>query len=80
MPSGPPELHEYWCNKDDEGVGDRAAWTHLASRGYKNRKGIIYHPDPNHQELPEDGKAIDYLCAEWDWAFEKTILHYTKDD
>lgn len=75
MPSGPPELHQYWCDKDPIGSGDTAAWEYLKSRGYRDRKFVIYHPDPNHKESEEDAKAINYLCWEWDWAFDQGIAN-----
>lgn len=66
MPSGPPELHEYWCARDERG-GDIAAQHHLQSRGFTLTKTWSWRPPWGHQFSDEDNSAINYLCWEWDF-------------
>jgi hypothetical protein len=68
MPSGPPELHDYWCAKDETGAGDLAAKHYLEDRGYiLTRRWTWIQPESIETPSPEDNKAINYLVWEWDW-------------
>lgn len=61
MPSGPPELHEYWGD-DSSAVG------HLVNRGFILHKALCeWEPLPYHIWEPDDWSAISYLILEWDW-------------
>lgn len=62
MPSGPSHWHEHWGH-------DGRAWEYLAKRGFKDRAGMIYHPDRDFEPDHLDMAAIDYLFAEWDYAY-----------
>lgn len=72
MPSGPPELHEYWCAAGPyDGDGDLNAIRHLQERGFAQ----CYSFDLSLDWIAPDGlkptaldlSAIDYLALEWDW-------------
>lgn len=71
MPSGSPELHEYWCSRDlEQGRGDLAAMNHLRARGYRLSNdgkwewiSPVFPPEPSEEAL----RAINYLCWEWDF-------------
>lgn len=71
MPSGPPELHEYWSNKDLNSLGaDVNATRYLEKNGYVLTKEWEWtHPTYKHvNDLPEeDWSAISYLIMEWDY-------------
>jgi hypothetical protein len=68
MPSGPPELHKYWCDKDPEGCGDAAAIEYLGRQGYKLTKEWFWiPPTPDHEPTEEENKALNYLVWEWDF-------------
>jgi len=60
-----PENEEDMPPQDEEGD----AWRLLCANGYKDIGGMICHDDPNHIETPEECKAINYLCSEWDYGF-----------
>lgn len=76
MPSGPPELHAYWCEKDQSVdthgdrmcAGDRAAQKHLMDRGYTLTRKWTWVKPPNIEEpTEEDNRALNYLVWEWDF-------------
>lgn len=71
MPSGPPELHQYWEEKDLNSPGaDYNAEKHLKEQGYTLTRGWEWiHPTYKHvNDLPEeDWSAISYLIVEWDY-------------
>lgn len=71
MPSGPPELHEYWSNKDPNSPGaDTNAERHLRKNGFVLTGGWEWiHPTYKHIDeiSDEDYKAISYLIMEWDY-------------
>jgi len=66
MPSGPPELHEYWCSKSQDG-GDFAAIKHLRSRGLTLTDRWEWRKPPEFEFSEEDYRAINYLMWEWDF-------------
>lgn len=69
MPSGPPELHRYWCRKGPyDGEGDTNAMHYLRQRGYVLTKGWTWiKPASIPEPSPEDNKALNYLVWEWDF-------------
>lgn len=71
MPSGPPELHQYWEEKDPNSPGaDYNAEKHLKEQGYILTRGWEWiHPTyTDINTLPdEDWSAISYLIMEWDY-------------
>lgn len=68
MPSGPPELHEYWCNKDPDGSGDWAAIRYLKSKNYTLLPTFFWvKPSPDHVPTAEENMALNYLWWEWDF-------------
>lgn len=71
MPSGPPELHEKWCNKGPfRGFGDSNAVRFLMERGIHSDRGVYRLPKTK-RLTEEEGSALDYLCMEWDYAVER---------
>lgn len=50
--------------KDDAHAFNLIKYTHHITRG-----GVIYPIDPEHIETDGQRQAINYLCAEWDWAW-----------
>ena len=63
MPQGPTHLHEMWQD-------DGKAMRFLEGNGYGiSSKGFIV-PGPNPLKSDEAISAIQYLCLEWDYAFE----------
>lgn len=77
MPSGPPELHEFWSNyytdwKDERmaGSGDLAAQRYLKEQGFTLTRGWEWiHPTyVSIEDLTElEYDAIKYLVWEWDF-------------
>ena len=67
MPSGPPELHRYWCDKDPGGNGDWAAQAHLRARGYVLTRRWDWWIPFGRELSDEDESAIRYLMLEWDF-------------
>lgn len=50
---------------------DFQAWNFLKERGYEHKNGVIKFRPEKLGQMPEDeSMAIDYLWAEWDWAYE----------
>lgn len=49
-------------------------WAFLASKGYTERMGFISLPSPLHKITEDEGDCIDFLCDEWDWAFERVTV------
>jgi hypothetical protein len=69
MPSGPPELHEKWCNAGPYyGHGDRNALAFLAGRGIKEIKNGFFQIPKSRVLDAEECNALDYLFMEWDFA------------
>ena len=68
MPTGSTEEHEYWCSKDPDGDGDRAAMRFLGEREYKltDRHTWILPPGKTRPD-EEETKAMRYLIQEWDF-------------
>ena len=62
MPSYPSDV---W---NDEGQ----AWMHLARLGFTQYKYVIRPPYENFNFDYETTEAVNYLCGEWDWAYETT--------
>lgn len=68
MPSGPPELHEFWCNHGPTEYGDLNAMKYLKDRGYKlTKKWSWVLPSKGYEPRALDNSAINYLCWEWDF-------------
>lgn len=68
MPSGPPELHEYWSNKDENNYADVNAQVYLQKQGYTLVNGFEWNrPSLDHEPTEEELSAISYLMWEWDW-------------
>ena len=56
-------MEQGWYEESEHG-----AWTFLKSQGFTMNKGVINKME---REVTEDEwEAIDYLCGEWDWAYE----------
>ena len=72
MPSGPPELHRYWeAQAGPDRSPDGAALDFLSERGLKPNRGGVF-PIPAKRKLtPEECRALDYLCMEWDYGSER---------
>jgi hypothetical protein len=54
----------------DVSIAEQDACNVLYSGGFEHRAGIWYHPfkkSPNQNEW----YAIDYLCQEWDYGYER---------
>ena len=68
LPSGPPELHEFWSNYNQEQYADTNAQEYLRSQGYHLTDGWEWvRPSPTHEPTELEYSAIDYLIMEWDW-------------
>lgn len=68
MPSGPPELHEKWCDHGPNQSGDANAIAFLEAAGYKlSRDWQWTLPSPGHAPTDEENSALDYLVLEWDF-------------
>lgn len=68
MPSGPPELHEFWSNYDQHGYADTNAQMYLQSQGYKLVNGWDWErPSLTHEPTELEISAINYLMWEWEW-------------
>lgn len=71
MPSGPPELHEFWSNFNEHGYADTNAKRYLVSQGYKEGDGENrwewFRPSLDHEPTELEISAINYLMWEWDW-------------
>jgi hypothetical protein len=50
---------------------DGRAWYFLKYTHGVTRGGVIYPYEPLKPETPMQTAAINYLCAEWDYAYEK---------
>lgn len=71
MPSGPPELHEKWCNAGPYvGHGDSNALRLLAKGGLKPNRGGMFLIPAERTLSGEEISALDYLAWEWDYASE----------
>lgn len=51
-------------------IGDDGPWEFLKSRGYTMDHFYISIPSPLRKITEDEGDCIDFLCDEWDWAFE----------
>lgn len=69
MPQATDELRER-VNVRFGSIDSHPPWAFLASKGYTERMGFIHLPSPLHKITEEEGECIDFLCDEWDWAFE----------
>lgn len=77
MPSGPPELHEFWSSyytdwPDErmQGSGDLAAERYLNEAGFTLTRGWQWtHPTyKSIEDLTElEYSAVSYLVMEWDY-------------
>ena len=67
MPSGPPELHAYWCAQDPDGLGDEAAIRHLRQRGFILTKRAEWRQPAGMNLSDLDVYAIQYMILEWDF-------------
>lgn len=76
MPSGPPELHEFWSNyyTDQEDVrmqaGDLNACRYLKEQGFTRTNNWTWtHPTyTSYDEMTQlEYDAIYYLIHEWDY-------------
>lgn len=71
MPSGPPDLHEKWCNFGPySGLGDSNALHYLAERGLRPNQGGIFMIPHDRITTDEENSALDYLFLEWDYGSE----------
>lgn len=61
MPQAPQYLRDLF---DD----DREAWDVLKGK-FKAPRGVI-SPNPGHVPTVPELLAVDYLCLEWDYAYE----------
>lgn len=67
MPSGPPELHEFWSNFDPDGYADMNAANYLKKQGYREDRFEWLRPSLEHEPTELELSAINYLMWEWDW-------------
>jgi hypothetical protein len=51
--------------------GDYEAWETIKYTHGVTRGGIIYPYKSDRPETPLQTRAINYLCSEWDYAYEK---------
>lgn len=73
MPQASDELRERWGGR--QGVGDDKAMGHLLRMGFTIDRGGTIHPPVgySHKDDPTDCEgAINFLCDEWDYAYEPT--------
>lgn len=71
MPSGPPTLHDKWCNAGPYiGYGDSNALHHLEQQGLKPNRGGMFMIPKDRVLTDEDNSALDYLFMEWDYGSE----------
>ena len=47
---------------------------HLLAQGYTINHGFITLPSPLHRATEGEGNCIDFLCDEWDYAFNVTAV------
>ncbi len=66
MPSGPPELHDKWCEYGPTEMGDVNAIKYLENRGFKLGRDFFWTA-PDRFISTEESMAIDYLILEWDF-------------
>ena len=63
MPQASDDLRAQFPEYDDE------AWAVLAKAGFTHCRGVIRSPQ-HHRWSQRERDAVDYLCDEWDWAYE----------
>lgn len=69
MPQTTDELRARMKARFGDEISDGPPWEFLVSRGYTERGGYIFLPNPIHRVTQDEGECIDFLCEEWDWAF-----------
>jgi len=52
--------------------------TFLVSHGFTDDRGMIRPPVPSHALSKEEAECIDFLCDEWDFAWENPITRAVK--
>lgn len=66
MPQATQELRDRW---DHDTYMEKLAWDHLRKRGFTfDRSGMIKAPK-GYDPTEDDYSAIDYMCQEWDYAW-----------
>lgn len=71
MPSAP----EFLRNEIEILFGSIDAYhplKYLIDNGYKDVRGIIVLPTPEHKETEKETICINFLCSEWDFGFSET--------
>lgn len=71
MPRASDELRAKWGGHD--GVGDDKAIDHLVKCGFAFTRGGLIHPPAIYQFHADTEDAIDFLCDEWDYAYDPKI-------
>lgn len=61
MPQAPQHLRDLFPD-------DRVAWF-LLKRNFTDTRGVI-RPNAGHKPTEAELLAVDYLCLEWDYAYE----------
>lgn len=65
MPQASAELRAEWHTGD----GDIKAWEYLKGRGWREHKFVL-KPPCKRTPSKKEWRAVDYLCDEWDWAYD----------
>lgn len=65
--NGLRELMNLWFN---DPVDETGPWNLLVSRGWTDTAGMLRPPTPSYNPSQIELACIDFLCQEWDYAYE----------
>ena len=69
MPQASDELRQRMNERFGDPIDDGEPWKFLKARGYTAPRFLIRPPE-GHTVTEDEGECIDFLCDEWDWAFD----------
>lgn len=74
MPQATDELREEMNKLFGDSISDVGPRTYLLCRGFTEKSGLIQHPTKRWPDFNIiEMNCIQFLCDEWDYAFEETI-------
>lgn len=70
MPQATNELRARMLEQFGDAVDDRGPRVYLKERGYTAKRFLIRKPSSLHVITREERECINFLCDEWDWAYD----------
>ena len=73
MPQATDELRAEIEALFGDGIDLTAPLAYLKAKGFKEHSGMLFPPTCNHTLSQVEGTCVDFLCDEWDFAYDPKL-------